>query len=887
MNSSLYVSVVLQAVKITASELMSAETGSLDKLWLAKLFPSAAPGNLGSSGVGSWPTRLLSASGVAASSSKSAAAAAAAAAAATAAANVSAGTSAAADDDVIVIESDDELVGEWLSDEGPSSEHSFDKDGQLSSEEPDIKPLVDSEQVVLLDTSEEDEQQQQQQQLSPRQQLHSWPWLKQQGHLQQQQQQDGVKTGVTKLLQSSKTLNAANKQQHQQSMDTASLVDSLSESRAARRRTMQPDDHQFKALLASLDLATSKPQQQQTSKSGLQQQARASVTESSEVGHGAAAAPHAVGHLLSVTRVEGSKKQQQLSLTSGLQTAQPSRQQAARNSSRQQLPSPQSRQQQQVKPKDDSMNLESLWPGNWPSDHGDSNSFHSTGEAAGSSSRGWGVSKHNHTSGSRPRQKQQGQNLAGLSKADQLRAELLGRVPVGTDKAAAAPSRRAERAEQERLMAFFNEQIAKHTGDQQQQAPAAAHSEVQPKPQRGKQQQGKEPIIQEAEEQQQRERQRRLFLEQREREAKERERLERERKQKQQQDQLLKQQELEARRAEQQRQEAAKRAAAAAASASAGVNLINDGALFAQASSRLAASLQQKRHNVVTLKSGALVHGNRRYDALLRPTGAQAPGARLLGGPRGPEAVVLGNRYYPPLRLDEVVAELLSWGYLGAVGAENNASSSAALRNKLLDASGKVPLKFGSRGHYCHVFKGLLLEELRAGLAASYEELVTTGGSRREAAGSGSFKCLPLIIDSVQRQSHVHVINARVDTSGLQPWERDSPRTEDFILITKIKLTSAGQLAADKLPRSHLTGFVIDASVEQPGVRLVTFKVCAASAGSEVMANYWQQLLVVRAQLFCSVVTSLVPNFREFQVIVFIVDMSWLTAGHQHRFAAC
>jgi hypothetical protein len=32
------------------------------------------------------------------------------------------------------------------------------------------------------------------------------------------------------------------------------------------------------------------------------------------------------------------------------------------------------------------------------------------------------------------------------------------------------------------------------------------------------------------------------------------------------------------------------------------------------------------------------------------------------------------------------------------------------------------------------------------------------------------------------------------------------------------------------------------------------------------MANYWQQLLAVRGVLYMSVVTSLVPNFREIEV---------------------
>jgi hypothetical protein len=85
-----------------------------------------------------------------------------------------------------------------------------------------------------------------------------------------------------------------------------------------------------------------------------------------------------------------------------------------------------------------------------------------------------------------------------------------------------------------------------------------------------------------------------------------------------------------------------------------------------------------------------------------------------------------------------------------------------------------------------------------------YEELVSTGGGR--GSGGGSFQCLPLVIDSVARQSSIHVVTARVDTSGLGPRERDSPRERDFVLLTKVALGSAADMADERLPRSHLSG---------------------------------------------------------------------------------
>jgi hypothetical protein len=97
-----------------------------------------------------------------------------------------------------------------------------------------------------------------------------------------------------------------------------------------------------------------------------------------------------------------------------------------------------------------------------------------------------------------------------------------------------------------------------------------------------------------------------------------------------------------------------------------------------------------------------------------------------------------------------------------------------------------------------------LLEELRAGLAAAHEELVSTGGGR--GSGGSSFQCLPLVIDSVARHSSIHVVTARVDTSGLGPRDQDRPRERDFVLLTKAALGSAADMAEARLPHSHLSG---------------------------------------------------------------------------------
>lgn len=226
-------------------------------------------------------------------------------------------------------------------------------------------------------------------------------------------------------------------------------------------------------------------------------------------------------------------------------------------------------------------------------------------------------------------------------------------------------------------------------------------------------------------------------------------------------------------------------------------------------------------------------------------------------------------RHYPVLKLEEVWAELLSWGYTGAVGGRSGSRGAAAPARapafQLLE-DGKVPLRFTSVGHYCAVFRDLLLAELRAGLAAAHEEHVA-GGSSSSSTGRGmGFRSLPIYIDTVQRQSKVCVLSAQVDTSSLQRWERDSPRADDFVLVTRGQLNSGADLAEDSLPHSHLSGLVVEASHLQPELRQITLHCCPTSAGSETMAQFWKKTLAPRMQLWVTVISSLVPNFREFQV---------------------
>jgi hypothetical protein len=455
----------------------------------------------------------------------------------------------------------------------------------------------------------------------------------------------------------------------------------------------------------------------------------------------------------------------------------------------------------------------------------------------------------------------------GLSKGDQVRMELLGRGPAadsdGEEAACAAELIAAAGVSHGRRQApagpWQQRAYQQRQGWDSSRATAgkaALHRAAAALVQQQRQAQEPELMLQRMQQRRQEEQQQAL------------------RRQQQQQAREERRKQLEAARAAETapaasaaaRQNQQQAPAAANAVSRAGISLVSDDALFKQAAAAAAGNRPRPQavRNISTVRHTGLL--------LLRSSRPRAIGS---GAPRA-----LPAREYPVLRLEDVWAELLSWGYQGAVGSSGQGSStaaaaSAAATRKLLE-EGRVPLRFSSVGHYCAVFRGLLLEELRAGLAAAHEEHVagSTSSSGPNTRGAG-FRCMPIMIDSVQRQSKVSVVVAQVDTSALQPRERDNPRSEDFVLLTRVQLNSGSELGEDRLPRSHLSGLVVEASMLQPGLRQITLHVAPASGGSEVMAQFWRQLLAPGTQLWVTVITSLVPNFRELQVgLLGLVDAS-------------
>eukprot|EP00879_Flechtneria_rotunda_P007634 GHRR01008006.1.p1 GENE.GHRR01008006.1~~GHRR01008006.1.p1 ORF type:complete len:1552 (+),score=731.37 GHRR01008006.1:78-4658(+) len=720
-------------------------------------------------------------------------------------------------DDLIDLTADDEdWVGEWQSSDDVEivSEGGSDQCSRQASD--------------AHDASEDAESVQQQQ---PRQ---SWPWL----HQQPQQQQQGAPQAVdgsgsqynkstSKMLPSSKVLS-----------QPAGWPVGDSSFYEVGEPAVHASTDVFRGLLDNLSSAVTKSIAKPAA-TGMKGNDNYGTSKPTDSKHPSKASTGggtpSTGHLLSFNRQASNQQnvrqpQQQQKWSMQSETAQQTAQQW--------------QQQQQDVP-----NLDSCWPSDWSVADGAYDNDASGG-------RGWHVGKFNHNSSSAAKARQRrAADFAGLSKTDQLRAELLGRAhgAAASNRSGAARGTAVQRALAAQAAADVAN-YARQTG----QAPAATAAA----PGRGLNASGARESA-----------------------------LAALRADKKQQTSGSKQQQQPLMQQEQQQQPGVLTAPAATSTdarapqpreARAGIKLLSEDALFQQAATASAAA-NTKPNKLAAAFPGATVRhssvltlsGPTKWFQVLRAGKSgllprRGLGAGALGG-QGPPAL----KQYPPLNMADVIADILKWGYPGAnSGRSRQGESTAAAPKKLLLKNGEVPLAFESRGHYCNVFKGLLLEELRAGLASAHQELMSVGGNASGRAGAGSFKCMQFMIDSVQRvDNNVLSVTAWVNTSSLPDWDRESPRVEDYIVVTKVQLASAAELAPDKLPRSHLAALVRDAASSNiRGYRLVTLWVCPSSSGSQLMTDHWKQLLISQMQLWLTVVTSLVPSFREFQALCAVQD---------------
>ena len=325
--------------------------------------------------------------------------------------------------------------------------------------------------------------------------------------------------------------------------------------------------------------------------------------------------------------------------------------------------------------------------------------------------------------------------------------------------------------------------------------------------------------------------------------------------------------------------------------------LVHDGDLLKAAlggNGGLHGNLQQRRGGLLGFRpiggagglAGAGVHGSTRSVSPEEAAGGWGAGGGVKGfqitraGKRTPGDAIRrqeGGQFveevFPRLTMEGVHEEILGWDLLEVVGERGVRAAAARLKGLI------VPQRFRSVGQYCHVFRQLLMEELRAEVQSSYEELVGGGGGNRGGVLRGG----PVLLAGMQRQSQVWVITCMMDTSQQQQQQQQQGggfvrgdfdqnwlRQDDLLLLTKVQLVNGSSLEERSLPQTRLLALVVEQPVvEGQGWKKVVMKVVPGSAGAvnPTLQQHWEQLLgMSQMQLYVTQVTSLVPKFREFQV---------------------
>ncbi|KAK9830550.1 hypothetical protein WJX72_012414 [[Myrmecia] bisecta] len=205
------------------------------------------------------------------------------------------------------------------------------------------------------------------------------------------------------------------------------------------------------------------------------------------------------------------------------------------------------------------------------------------------------------------------------------------------------------------------------------------------------------------------------------------------------------------------------------------------------------------------------------------------------------------------LTVEQVQQELLAWDYFALLAGKTGGG--AALMG------GKVPKAFSSIGHYTRVFRGLLLEELRAHVQKAHEDWSKLKG--RSESSSLSF---PLQLRENQKHSVLHNMVFSQDCA-----DRDHYcRAEDLLLLTRRPLAALPAEKDDKVPSVHLLGLVMKAERDEAsGGRSRNVHVIA-NLGTEVVGRDAQRLEAAQKALLQGTtwhvtrIMSWTPHLRQF-----------------------
>ncbi|XP_048504294.1 uncharacterized protein LOC104908674 isoform X3 [Beta vulgaris subsp. vulgaris] len=200
------------------------------------------------------------------------------------------------------------------------------------------------------------------------------------------------------------------------------------------------------------------------------------------------------------------------------------------------------------------------------------------------------------------------------------------------------------------------------------------------------------------------------------------------------------------------------------------------------------------------------------------------------------------RRFKPP-KMDEWFRLILEMDYFASVGLATADEES----NKKAPGLKEVPVSFESPQQYVDIFRPLILEEFKAQLRSSFQEV-----SSLEAMSCGS-----LSVVSVERIDDFHLVRCVLDERGSSI--SSSCLENDLVILTKQPLKNSPH-------NVHIVGKV-ERREKDNKKRLNMFVIRFFLQSGRSRINRARKQLLERSKWYLSRIMSITPQLREFQAL--------------------
>eukprot|EP00850_Spirogloea_muscicola_P009645 SM000054S18131 [mRNA] locus=s54:712649:726066:+ [translate_table: standard] len=207
----------------------------------------------------------------------------------------------------------------------------------------------------------------------------------------------------------------------------------------------------------------------------------------------------------------------------------------------------------------------------------------------------------------------------------------------------------------------------------------------------------------------------------------------------------------------------------------------------------------------------------------------------------------------PPPRLDDWYKRILVLDYFEVVGLSSHGGE--ADKNSQMS---RVPIIFESIEHYVDVFRPLLLEELRAQLRRSHEEMPALGQS---GGADGAF-CLRLM--SLERVDDFQMGRFRPDAGPADAAARQCSES-DLLLLSKLAIPAGGP--PGPAGSTHLLALVDRKDSEGGHTRATILQLRLFLPSDSGRLTVVGRQMVDRSKWHAVRLISLTPQVREFQAL--------------------